>query len=234
MKTEVYNLIILDESGSMQCLSRQTINGCNETLDTIKSVQRQFADTQTHYVSIFAFQSGGHPSRYIVKNTHALEVSHIGPKEYQPGGCTPLYDAVGSTVAELRALAKTREMAIGAVTIITDGEENSSSIYTRQKVASMIEELKEQGWNFNFIGANIDVKRAAKALSIDNTLEFQQDEAGMKEMFEREHSGRIRYAQMTNMAIQEELAAPCGGSSEETKRSLRDRLKKASKGYFGK
>ena len=68
MKTEIYNLIILDESGSMDCVKKQTISGCNETINTIRMAQEKYADTQLHYVSIFAFQSGSVPSRYIIKN----------------------------------------------------------------------------------------------------------------------------------------------------------------------
>ena len=69
MKTEIYNLIILDESGSMSHVKRQTVSGCNETINTIRSAQEKFADTQTHYVSIYAFQANDKiPSRYLIKN----------------------------------------------------------------------------------------------------------------------------------------------------------------------
>jgi len=59
MKTKIFNLIILDESGSMSSVCRQTISGCNETINTIKVAQEKNEASQEHYVSIFAFQSSG-------------------------------------------------------------------------------------------------------------------------------------------------------------------------------
>lgn len=192
--SEIYNLIILDESGSMSCVTKQTIAGCNETINTIRSAERKYKGSQKHFVSIYAFQSDGNrPSRYIIKNEPAEQVSHITGNDYEPWGCTPLNDAVGSTLVDLKAKVKGSPGAIGSVTIITDGEENSSKQYTTLQVAKMIEGLKEMGWSFSFIGANIDVKATATRYSIDNTLEFQQDEDGTKAMFERERMSRMNY-----------------------------------------
>ncbi|MDE5657116.1 MAG: VWA domain-containing protein, partial [Muribaculaceae bacterium] len=168
MKTKVYNLIILDESGSMSCVTKQTINGCNETINTIKSTQQKHDASQEHYVSIYAFQSNDNvPSRYLVKNIPASAAEHISDSDYSPWGGTPLYDAVGSCLAELKLMANKGDDVLASVTIITDGEENSSTQYTQHKVRAMISQLKELGWNFTFIGANIDVKATARALDID-------------------------------------------------------------------
>lgn len=223
MKTEIYNLIILDESGSMDGIREQTISGCNETLNTIRSAQDQFSETQTHYLSIYAFQSG-RPSRYIIKNQPIGEAKNIGPADYEPWGGTPLYDAVGGTVAELKALTASKELAIGSVTIITDGYENSSEQYTQEKVANMISALKEQGWNFSFIGANIDAASAAISINITNSLQFTQSVAGTKAMFERERRGRMSYYNRAHDAMS--CAVP--GSANEAK----SRLKDASENYF--
>lgn len=231
MKTEIYNLIILDESGSMDCVKRQTISGCNETLNTIRSAQEKFADTQEHYVSIFAFQSDGkRPSRYIIKNAPAREVSDINGELYQPWGATPLYDAVGSTLVDLKSLVREKEMAIGNVTIITDGMENASSRYTLRQVAKMIAALKEEGWSFNFIGANIDVKATAASLNIDNSLEFQQDDKGTQEMFARESRSRNRWFERTAQISY--CIAPDGCSSPEERKKAKKKFKEASKNYF--
>lgn len=228
MKTDVYNLIILDESGSMDCVRKQTISGCNETINTIKSSQKAFGETQNHYVSIYAFQNGGDvPSRYIVKNVPAAAAEHISAKEYCPYGNTPLYDAVGSTLVDLKATVKARDMAIGSVTIITDGMENASRQYTRSQVARMIEGLKEMGWQFSFIGANIDVKATASAIRIDNTLEFQQDEEGMHEMFVRESHARMAYGSRVDRAVRACRMSP---DMSESERSAK--FAEASEGYF--
>lgn len=176
-------------------------------------------------MSIYAFQSDDRPSRYIFKNMPIGEVRNITGKDYEPWGCTPLNDAVGMTLADLKATTKTKENAIGSVTIITDGYENASKEYTVDKVAKMIAQLKELGWSFNFIGANIDVIRTASAYNIDNTLEFQQDEKGTREMFLKERSSRMKYYGKVQACMADCVA-------EDSAPSRMERLKEAAKGYF--
>lgn len=241
MKSQIFNLIILDESGSMSCVTKQTISGCNETINTIRSVQKKFAETQEHFVSIFAFQSeSDRPSRYIIKNEPIEKVKQITAEDYEPCGSTPLYDAVGGTLTDLKTTAKRSEDAIGSVTIITDGYENSSSRYTLEKVAKMIEALKELGWNFNFIGTNIDVNEVSSSLNIDNAMAFEQDDAGTKAMFRKERRSRKAYyarIEEANMEMNACMAAPSAAemSEEEIKELCEKRLerrKNANKGYF--
>lgn len=220
MKTKIFNLIILDESGSMSHVTNQTISGCNETINTIVAAQERYASTQEHYVSIFVFQSNGNvPSRYLIKNVPAGKVKHITPGDYRPWGATPLYDAVGATLSDLKAVTHGEKLAVGSVTIITDGMENSSTGYTRAEVAKMIEALKELGWSFNFIGANIDVEATARSLNIDNSLEFKQDDEGTAEMFKRERSSRMGWLGRTN-EVMAEMAAPMPAATSLTKNIL--------------
>ena len=82
------------------------------------------------------------------------------------GELPPLNDAVGSTLIDLKTCTDEFPQSIGSVTIITDGYENASRHYSRKQVASMIQELKNMGWNFNFIGANIDVVATAATFAI--------------------------------------------------------------------
>lgn len=119
----IYNLIILDESGSMDCVWEQTISGCNETINTIKATQKKFAASQKHFISIYAFQAGTISSRYIIKNIPADEVQHISTKDYEPNGLTNLNDAVGATLTDLKHTCQSKQDAIGSITIITDGME---------------------------------------------------------------------------------------------------------------
>lgn len=193
MKTKFFNLIILDESGSMSCITEQTIAGCNETINTIKAADKRLCEEQEHYISVYAFQSGGAPSRYIMKNVPAAEVGHITGKDYDPCGCTPLNDAIGATVTDLRRRVKKEKMAVGSVTIITDGMENSSHEWTVAQVVRLIEDLKEEGWNFNFIGANIDVVKTARAYHIDNHMAFEQSKEDTRRMWATEGASRQAY-----------------------------------------
>ncbi len=241
MKTQIFNLIILDESGSMGCVGKQTISGCNETINTIRVAQGKFADTQEHFVSIYAFQSSGsRPSRYIIKNQPIDQVRHISVHDYVPCGCTPLYDAVGATLSDLKACTKHSKDAVGSVTIITDGYENSSERYNQSQVAKMIDALKELGWNFNFIGANIDVDQVSRKLNIDNAMAFQQDAEGTAKMFAKESYSRMAYFHRMEEANSEyrdcaSCAAEDSISEEQMQEILKRRTearKKASKGYF--
>lgn len=225
--TEIYNLIILDESGSMGCVTAQTISGCNETINTIKAAQQQNAD-QRHYVSIYAFQSGGsRPSRYLLKNVSPDEVRPITAEDYDPNGCTPLNDAVGSTLTDLKAVMRGHDDAIGSVTIITDGMENSSRHYSTPQVAEMIESLKKMGWSFNFIGANIDVEGTAGRYNIDNAMDFQQTAAGTQQMFEKERMSRMRYYKRMMEAKMRMAAMPMSADEKMAMYS------EAAKDYFG-
>lgn len=183
-KTTVFNLIILDESGSMSPLTTQTVDGCNETLNVIRSLHKKYGDTQRNLVSIYLFQDNAQvPSRYIYKNKPIADVANLTTEVYQPWGATPLLDAVGSTLVDLRAVASTHEDSTAIVTIITDGMENASRHYTYDQVAKLISELKEKGWTFNFIGANIDVERISKRMHIDNAMAFSSTVSGTKAMW---------------------------------------------------
>jgi len=186
MKTTVFNLIILDESGSMSDVTNQTISGCNETINVAKTQAEKNADALHSLVSVYAFQSGGHvPSRYIMKNEDATKARHISNDDYQPCGCTPLLDAVGSTLIELKTVSATHEDATGVITIITDGLENASTNYNWKDVANLIAQFKEMGWTINLIGANIDVDQMANKMNIDNRMAFQASKAGTSAMWDK-------------------------------------------------
>lgn len=233
MKQTIFNLIIIDESGSMGCIKDQTINGCNETIDTIVEAQKQFAETQEHYISVYAFNSLGSKdgSRYVMHNVKVQKesiwskgVRHMSDSDYHPCGCTPLNDAVGMTLTQLYEHIKDMPDAVGSVTIITDGEENASHHYSTNDVASIISQLKEKGWGFNFIGANINVVETASTYNIENCIEFKQTDEGTKEMFERERRSKMAYMQRI-----EEVAQNRAQMSEE---EYMERRRMAAQGYY--
>ncbi|MGM9844972.1 MAG: hypothetical protein ACI30K_01930 [Muribaculaceae bacterium] len=222
VKTTVFNLIILDESGSMSGCTNATIGGCNEVINVAKSLQKKHADSQRSFMSIYAFQDGGPVhSRYLCKNADTLSAKTITNDDYQPWGNTPLYDAVGATLIDLKAVASTHEDATAVVTIITDGYENSSTHFDFRRVTKLISELKEMGWTFNFIGANIDVEEAASALGIDNRMSFVNDDEGTKEMF-------CQYSNSLSAFMEDRI-------EEEKSLSIAERIarrKEASKEFF--
>ena len=153
-KAQVYNVIILDKSGSMESIRQAAISGFNETLNGIKKAQEKFADTQEHYVSLVAFCSC--ETKQIFDKVPVEDARHLTMEDYQPCCCTPLYDAMGFTLTTMRKHVKSIEDAVMVVTIITDGMENDSKEYTGAAVKQLVEQLKGEGWTFTYMGANQD------------------------------------------------------------------------------
>ena len=187
--SDAYNLIILDESGSMSTVRDETISGCNETLISIRNLQKEQPGIR-QFVSVFCFDSSH--SRYIFHDTPIDEVRDMTREDYSPSACTPLYDAIGYTVLQLFRKIDWKE-AKGNVTIITDGYENASRKWRLPLVQELIATLKKRGWVFSFIGANIDVESTANSLGIDSFIQFEQTQTGMEDMFECERRSRRAY-----------------------------------------
>lgn len=92
----------------------------------------------------------------------------IDGTKYQPEASTPLFDAMGKGIGQLRRVTNTHSNCNVLVTILTDGEENASVEYSGQAIKKMVEELKLQQWTFTYIGANHDVENFAASISINN------------------------------------------------------------------
>ena len=187
--TRVHNLIIVDESGSMECIRKQAFSGMNETLQTIRMMQKKYP-AQLQYVTLVTFDSDHTKLHY--DNTPAAKTKDISWKAYNPCSCTPLYDAIGKGISKVNSQVEEGDHVL--VTIITDGYENSSEEWTLKMVRTMIEKLKKHNWTFTLIGTdNLDVEEMAHSFAIEEHLQFQQDEKGTKEMFARERRSRERY-----------------------------------------
>lgn len=173
MKTRIHNLIILDESGSMESIKRAAINGMNETVQSIRDAQKKH-DDQEHIVSLVSFNSS--EIKGIYDCVPVAEVKELTDKEYVPDCCTPLYDAMGLSLNHLRAKVNDEDKVL--VTIITDGEENSSSEYNSAAIKALVDSLKEKGWVFAYIGANQDVLKVTQTISITNVMNFSSTDFG--------------------------------------------------------
>lgn len=173
MKTRIHNLIILDESGSMESIKRAAINGMNETVQSIRDAQKKHED-QEHIVSLVSFNSS--EIKGIYDCVPVAEVEELTDKEYVPDCCTPLYDAMGLSLNHLRAKVNDEDKVL--VTIITDGEENSSTEYNSAAIKALVDSLKEKGWVFAYIGANQDVLKVAQTISVTNVMNFSSTDFG--------------------------------------------------------
>ena len=203
----VFNLIIVDESGSMSIIRKQAFAGMNETLETIRQMQEKFPD-QEQRVTLVTFDTGHTTWHY--DNTPAAQTKNLDWKAYNPGGGTPLYDAMGMAISKVNAQIEEGDNVL--VTVITDGEENSSEEWTLKMIRTMIEKLKKQNWTFTLIGTdNLDVEGMARSFAIDDHLEFKQTEAGTRAMFARERRCRARF----NLCLAEAAPMPQGSFFNE-------------------
>lgn len=180
MRTKVFNVIILDKSGSMTSIVKQAIDGVNETIASIKRSQEKHPD-QDNLLTLVAFC--GCEIKKIYEQCPIDEVKPITSNDYQPCCMTPLYDAIGNTITAVHRMMEGEKNAMASVTIITDGYENASKEFTHKAIRSLIEAYKSEGWLFAYIGAEHDVEAVAFSLSIDNKLAFDKDEEGTRDMF---------------------------------------------------
>lgn len=172
----VYNLILLDESGSMSSIWRQALDGINETLNGIRKTQDEYP-SQHQYVSIVTFEGNGVRGVKTLRDRIPVEnIQNLKDDDYRPGGCTPLYDAMGLSLNYLQHCVRDEDVVL--VTIITDGYENSSNEYSVHNIKTLVDKLREKGWTFAYIGANQDAVEVAKGLNIDNAMNFDATPQG--------------------------------------------------------
>ena len=191
----VFNLLVVDESGSMSIIRRQVLVGINETLATIQKMQKAHKNLEQR-VTLITFDSTH--TNVFYDNVRASNANPLKAKDYNPCGATPLYDAIGMGIAKINALTTEDDSVL--VTIITDGEENCSEEYSLKMIKNLIEKLKKQNWTFTFIGTDdLDVENIALDMGIDNHLQFSEDEAGTKKMFARENRAREHYNKFRSM-----------------------------------
>lgn len=179
MKKGLTELVfILDKSGSMAGLESDTIGGFNATIAKQKKEEGQAL------VSTVLFSTS---SSVVHDRVDIREIPQLTDKEYFVGGCTALIDAIGDAVRHIRNVHKyIREEDRPEHTlfvITTDGYENASRRYSSDEVKKMLEEQKKTaGWEFLFLGANIDAVETAKTFGIDEThsVNYVADCAGIQ------------------------------------------------------
>ncbi|NBJ16961.1 MAG: VWA domain-containing protein [Dehalobacter sp. 4CP] len=179
MKKGLTELVfILDKSGSMGGLESDTIGGYNSMLEKQKSV-----DGECHITTVL-FDNN---YELLHDRIDIKAVSSITKKEYAVGGSTALLDAIGRTIHKIGNAQKHTADDYRAekvmFIIITDGEENSSREYSADKVKAQIERQKKNyGWEFIFLGANIDAVETAGRFGIpaDRAQNYHADKEGVE------------------------------------------------------
>lgn len=172
----------------MHSIKTQTIDGFNETVQTIRDAQRRYEE-QEHVVLLVVFNTSKIDTVY--ERVPVSNVKELTDESYNPDCGTPLYDAMGSALNSLRPYVEKDDRVL--VTIITDGYENSSKEYSGAAIKALVDELKGKGWIFTYIGANQNVEKVAAQISIKNVVNFAATGVGTSAMFACEKNSRKRF-----------------------------------------
>lgn len=203
MKTMI--CLILDRSGSMAGRETEVIGGVNTFLDE----QKALPDPAS--IAFVRFDTGA-IERFRPMQPLAV-AQHLTPADFQPRGGTPLLDAVGSTVAALDDDWKRERPDRCVVVIVTDGAENSSREYTREKVKELIQSRQDSGkWAFIYLGANVDAfaEAGSMGISMANTANYRNTAKGVRAAYNTV-SGSVSKMRATGGTVADNL----GGDIKE-------------------
>ena len=174
-------VFILDRSGSMSGLEKDTIGGFNGM------IEKQKKEEGKAFVTTILFDD---KIETLHDRVNLQEIKTLTDKDYTVRGMTALLDAVGSTInhiSNIHKYARPEDVPAHTMFIITtDGMENASREFSYAKIKSLIEEKKQLGWEFVFIGANIDaVTEGAKlGISAERSVDYLADSAGTNVLFD--------------------------------------------------
>ena len=181
MKNGITELVfILDRSGSMAGLESDTIGGFNGM------IEKQKKEPGKAYISTVLFDN---VSEVLHDRVDLAEIQPLTDSDYTVRGCTALLDAIGDAVRHIKNIhkyARPEDVPEHTMFIITtDGMENASRRYSYDKVKKIIEEQKKAGWEFLFIGANIDAVEVASRMGIgkERTANYVSDSMGTSKVF---------------------------------------------------
>lgn len=214
MKKDLTEVVfILDKSGSMSNLTSDTIGGFNSLL------KKQKEEKGECLVSTVLFND---KSYVLIDRKPIKEVKEMSEDDYCASGCTALIDALGDAIKHIKRVHKyIREEDRPEHTmfiITTDGLENASHKYSSDDVKKLVEGQKEAGWEFVFLGANIDAVETAKSYGIraDRSTNYINDACGIEKNF-----GAVA-GMMSNMRT-------CGAINEDWDYEIKEDYKKRKK-----
>ena len=161
-------VFILDKSGSMYGSEKDTIGGYNSYIENFRNKNAR--------ITTVLFDN---KYEMLTKRKKVVEVANLTEKEYRVGGSTALLDAIGNSILYMEKEEVKKAMFI----ITTDGYENASREFDKNKIKSMIEKHKE--WEFIYVGADIDSYKEGESIGIsrNNIANYKKDKKGISTMF---------------------------------------------------
>ena len=181
MKTHTDITIILDCSGSMDQIKKATIEGFNGFVKEFASLDNNTELTLVQF---------NHDYELSFQNKNIQEIYPLTDDTYRTSGTTALFDAIGKSIKhkkmKLKSINSKKQPKHVIVAIITDGFENSSKVYTRDKISKMInKKIKNDNWNFIYLGADQDAILEGGRIGISSyhSHNFKASKTGIKRAF---------------------------------------------------
>lgn len=165
--------MILDKSGSMSGLEKDVIGGFNSFIEKQKELEDEAILTTV------LFDTG---YEILHDNIDLKKVEPLTDKQYNVGGGTALLDALGRTINHIDHNHEENDKILFVIN--TDGEENSSVEFTKIQIKELVQHLEaEHGWNFIFLGADIDAFHEGAGMGVNNNFNFQKTGVGFAAMY---------------------------------------------------
>ena len=176
MKQKHIHHVLLDASGSMADCYNMTLSTLNEQIASMRNLQKKFPDQDIRF-SVSDFSDD---YRMWFPPKSIGQVSKVGEQDYQLRGCTALWDALGTLITRIVDHVGEDAPAKGtsvSIMVVTDGYENASRVFSPGALRALIDRLTQKGWEFRFIGADIDPLAVTRDLGIDadRTVRFSKE-----------------------------------------------------------
>ena len=174
-------LMIIDESGSMSSLKKATEESHLGILQKIKSECTEMSNLN-QFVNTWVFDSNRIEEIQTLTKIQADDT--LKPIDLRPNGSTPLFDAIGKACSQLEIIMSNLkfqpEDTMVTVAVFTDGEENSSRIFTQGEVKRLVSRLKTQEWSFNYYGTDTSVEEMKERLAFDGGMVMEKSNSGFR------------------------------------------------------
>lgn len=210
--------IVLDRSGSMSSVKKQTIEGLNKQLATLQKSEELLGDID---VTLIQFDS---TTEISFRGKRPSELKEFSDDDYRIGSYTAMYDGIWAAITELKTLEETEDTSY-LVVVLSDGEENASREVTHEVLAEEIKRLQDKGnWQFNYILANIDIKAVSNTLhaKAGNVIAYNSTAKGTSATFDTMAESLVSYTNTRSVTMSNLMGTTVTGFTQEQQDKLKD------------